>query len=415
MGRIIIAAILLSASTCFGWGVYPVPMVYQGGPAFTYDYCVREDGVASLGSATDCTTAITSMSPTTFNASSFSAGDVVVFSSRGGTIDTPITIPSGGSSGNPITYIGEPGNIATISNDSSANITVGYSYVTLTDLISSLAGTYGVRYINTIVGNETNNLIITDPTSEGVRHEGNVTVTHNNLSISGVGEPLTTHSTTGGTITINDSTFTGYDSNGAVRGAPGSTTSWVINRSTFTAGTGGVFISGTYMSSGAIAIDSCRITDNATIRGWDLRSLGVLTLKNSIISGGTTGDYYILPKVGSVFYNNTFFNIGVSAALIFNNVSITAKNNIFDTIGVTTFYGTTGTIDSNCFYSAGTARGTNAVTSDPVLDANGKLTASSTPVFDAGVGPSSDASVPTTDFDGDTRSGTTCDIGADEY
>jgi len=32
-----------------------------------------------------------------------------------------------------------------------------------------------------------------------------------------------------------------------------------------------------------------------------------------------------------------------------------------------------------------------------------------------GVGPSSDASVPTTDIDGDTRSGTTCDIGFDEY
>jgi len=32
-----------------------------------------------------------------------------------------------------------------------------------------------------------------------------------------------------------------------------------------------------------------------------------------------------------------------------------------------------------------------------------------------GVGPSSDSDVPTTDVDGDTRSGTTCDIGFDEY
>ena len=33
----------------------------------------------------------------------------------------------------------------------------------------------------------------------------------------------------------------------------------------------------------------------------------------------------------------------------------------------------------------------------------------------AGIGPESDADVPTTDIDGTTRSGTTCDIGADEY
>jgi len=35
--------------------------------------------------------------------------------------------------------------------------------------------------------------------------------------------------------------------------------------------------------------------------------------------------------------------------------------------------------------------------------------------IDAGVGPASDASVPTLDFEGDSRSGTTCDIGFDEY
>jgi hypothetical protein len=32
-----------------------------------------------------------------------------------------------------------------------------------------------------------------------------------------------------------------------------------------------------------------------------------------------------------------------------------------------------------------------------------------------GIGPSSNGAVPTTDIDGTARSGTTCDIGADEY
>jgi len=36
-------------------------------------------------------------------------------------------------------------------------------------------------------------------------------------------------------------------------------------------------------------------------------------------------------------------------------------------------------------------------------------------LYDAGIGPSSDANVPTTDIDGTTRSGASCDIGADEY
>lgn len=36
-------------------------------------------------------------------------------------------------------------------------------------------------------------------------------------------------------------------------------------------------------------------------------------------------------------------------------------------------------------------------------------------LYDAGVGPGTDASVPTTDIDGDARAGATCDIGVDEY
>lgn len=51
--------------------------------------------------------------------------------------------------------------------------------------------------------------------------------------------------------------------------------------------------------------------------------------------------------------------------------------------------------------------------SDP---ANGDFTLLNTGnLYDAGVGPGSDANVPTTDIDGDARSGATCDIGADEY
>ncbi len=42
------------------------------------------------------------------------------------------------------------------------------------------------------------------------------------------------------------------------------------------------------------------------------------------------------------------------------------------------------------------------------------MAAGDTYAIGAGVGPSSDSVVPTDDVDGDTRSGTTCDLGFDE-
>lgn len=82
--------------------------------------------------------------------------------------------------------------------------------------------------------------------------------------------------------------------------------------------------------------------------------------------------------------------------------------------------GATVTLDYN---ASDDGDGTNSIspsgsdwTNEFADPANGDFTLLNTGnLFEAGVGPSTDSNVPTTDIDGTTRSGTTCSIGADEY
>lgn len=116
---------------------------------------------------------------------------------------------------------------------------------------------------------------------------------------------------------------------------------------------------------------------------------------NTVVNQGNTGIYCSNARDDSVFKNNIIFD---------NATDINTK--------------AVNTVDYN-YSSDATATGTNSLTnqSDPFTDsANGDFSlASGSNAIDAGIGPSSDANVPTTDINGETRSGTTCDIGAAEY
>jgi len=114
-------------------------------------------------------------------------------------------------------------------------------------------------------------------------------------------------------------------------------------------------------------------------------------------------------------YNSivTGFNDGIElAAGTINAVNCAVFNNADD------FDGTVNAV--NCASDDGD--GTNPVTPtdwDTVFNdlANYDFTllATDTDLRGAGVGPGSNSNVPTLDIDGDTRSGSTCDIGPDEY
>lgn len=86
----------------------------------------------------------------------------------------------------------------------------------------------------------------------------------------------------------------------------------------------------------------------------------------------------------------------------------------------TCFAGSYSTGSDYNFSSDATAPGSNSLinqTTNPFVDSsngNYHLAARSAPIG-AGIGPGADSTIPTTDIDGDTRSGATTDIGADLY
>jgi hypothetical protein len=120
----------------------------------------------------------------------------------------------------------------------------------------------------------------------------------------------------------------------------------------------------------------------------------------------------------SVVYGNLYVH---GAGINLNNGSAVLKNcAVFGNAGSDFDESASATIDY-CASNDGT--GTNAVApsgsdwanefADP---ANGDLTLLSTGnLYQAGVGPGADSDVPVTDIEGDSRSGVSCDIGADEY
>src|ERR1035437_5774403 len=83
------------------------------GHASAATYYVRQDGSSTKANATSCAAAATAMSVSYLNSQSFTAGDVILFCSDGGTFSgTQVTPLSSGSAGAPpayITYMNAPG------------------------------------------------------------------------------------------------------------------------------------------------------------------------------------------------------------------------------------------------------------------------------------------------------------------
>ena len=116
--------------------------------------------------------------------------------------------------------------------------------------------------------------------------------------------------------------------------------------------------------------------------------------------------------------NNTFQNCTVGLAGL-SNTKVT--NNVFQDCG-TDVSGTvdTGNSSDNLSDAASGLPGSNNVHSATLTFVNKAgddfhLASGDTSAIGAGIGPSSDSDVLTTDVDGDARSGTTCDIGFDEF
>lgn len=162
-----------------------------------------------------------------------------------------------------------------------------------------------------------------------------------------------------------------------------------------------------YIEDGVTLSDTdCTLTIQNTIiynAGTDAASDNSLV----VIGGGTAVNIYNCTIFGG------YYSIKRGAA------TVTVKNSIFGNPAVGTSLNGTITADYNCSEDSA---GTNAQAYSG-SDWDNELIASTTGNFTLltggncesnGIGPSSDASVPTPDIDGTTRSGTTCDIGCDE-
>ena len=162
-------------------------------------------------------------------------------------------------------------------------------------------------------------------------------------------------------------------------------------------------------------------------------SNAVIKVSNNIIYdfGGTTGAYSggirhygNVAGSNSIVYNNTVINcvVGIrrdvsSDVNCFNNITQGCVDGF-----LTDWLWDNGASSANYNLSdlASDAPGSNSVNSSTLtfVDATNDdyhLASGDTDAIGAGIGPSSDSNVPTTDIDGDTRSGTTTDIGADLY
>lgn len=140
--------------------------------------------------------------------------------------------------------------------------------------------------------------------------------------------------------------------------------------------------------------------------GWgiDIRdySGSTLAVYNNTIIGGTTG-------IGK-------YSSAGSGGKVVNNICHGQSTKCFDWTNITTVPGYNASSDDTADNNGGS--GNRESQTFTFVDADNDdyhLDGDDAGARGYGVGPSSDGNVPTTDIDGDSRSGTTCDIGADEY
>ena len=190
------------------------------------------------------------------------------------------------------------------------------------------------------------------------------------------------------------------------------------------AGMGPIAGSSTAGAGSTYVVDKCMFNYSASSTGQSRCITGTSanitwTITNNIARLYRANTIIETTAGGTVtVYNNTLVGDNASTTTGYSRTggTWTSKNNIGQDIS-TCFGGSTG--QSYNLSDDATATGTGSVASTTLTFADKAggdlhLASSDTAAMSAGLGPSSDAVVPTTDIDDDDRSGTFCDIGADE-
>lgn len=343
----------------FDASVYPTDTPTGGAT-----YCVRQDGSAVKASATSCADASTSMSPATFNSSTFSDTDIIYISDRGGNISTALTIPSGGSSAaNRITYRGEAAHTPTISATGGVVIS-SKNNIDLVDITVNAAGESNFLFEGTSTGIRTYNLKGYASTNQTFQHLNTVSVTHNNLYANGADdEGISIHDS--GAVTVNGGIIEDCNTGTSYAGTPAYTINDVWIKNPTARAIESVASGGSLTINGCLVEESLTNTTDPTLRV----PFGTVYIRNSIFKNLTDGDYYLsLPNTltaaevtGNIFYGRS----GITTTAISNAlVGTIVENNIFYGTGTNSVSNERGVV-SNIMYNSGGAKGFNASTSDP--------------------------------------------------
>ena len=379
-------------------------------------YYIRADGTSTKSGATDPTSSSTSMSPTTFNAATFEAGDVVVFSGRGGTITTQVIIPSSGSDdSNRIVYRGESDHIPTLNHD-VLSLSCSKSYVDIDDL-NITGGTSGAEFSGTGVGIRTHDLTFFGSVNQSLQHLNTAHVDHYNLTTSGaVDEGLSMHDSP--TVRVFGGSISGHNGINWV----GTGSIELYDCSIQAENSAGYAIQPSATSYNFKA-HRCLIieTTGSTKRAIDFNAAGNVEFVNCVFRNLGTTDYYLLLRSSLTtarLMNCVFYSGSITGAVVFNQLSTGIyKNNIFHTTTSGSgkgFYSSSG-VDKTCYYLSGsTYYGTTYTTSDPMLvnpTSGDYHLQSGSPCRSIGADLSAYFTV---DIDGETRT-VPWDIGADQY
>lgn len=166
-------------------------------------------------------------------------------------------------------------------------------------------------------------------------------------------------------------------------------------------------------------LDNCKLI--STTAGIASRALsitfsdGANYVTNSLIKGWGGSGLYNEANSTMHSINNVFID---NATAINSGSNTKVRNDIFQGSTVTDVTGVTDV--DYCLTDAGSLTGANSVISSTLTFADAanddySLAAGDTDAIGAGVGPSADADIPTSDYEGDVRSGATTDIGLDLY
>ena len=174
-------------------------------------------------------------------------------------------------------------------------------------------------------------------------------------------------------------------------------------------------------ASSDLRYSECRFTGAATSIALTTGDGDVnMIVENCIFDDWSQGLYMSAGEFkinNNIFYDNgtgIYLGASVGTTTIKNNALFNNTDDINDSSSATIDYN--ASVDNDGTNNVAESSSDTHWTDDFEDAANGDFRVKSTSnLVGAGVGPGTDSDIPTIDMGGDTRSGATCDVGADEY